>query len=159
MSVLSGTEIRYVARAATTRLMTVDVAVGTRLPAYATAMGRVLLAGLPRDECAALLAASHRVPLTPNTVTDVNELLRLVERTAADGFALVDEELEVGLRAIAVPVRSQGGEVRAAINVAMHPSRRTVADCLKQVLPALRTAVEAVEVDLAAAQSSPIPLT
>ncbi|MEH0638875.1 IclR family transcriptional regulator C-terminal domain-containing protein [Streptomyces bottropensis] len=160
MSVRSGSEIVYVARAATARFMTVDASVGTCLPAYATAMGRVLLADVPRDECAALLAASPLAPLTPNTVTDVGELLRLLEKTADDGYALVDEELEVGLRSMAVPVHGQDGEVRAAINVAMHPGRRTITECFEQVLPALRATAEAVEGDLfAVPQSSRIPLT
>jgi IclR family pca regulon transcriptional regulator len=150
LTVLSGTEIRYVARAATTRLMTVDIAVGARLPAYPTAMGRVLLAGLPEAERAELLTASNRPPLTPHTVTDLDELLRLLERTAADGYALVDAELEVGLRSIAVPIRARDGRVHAAINIAMHPNRRTVTDCIEHVLPALRTAATAIEHDLAA---------
>lgn len=149
LTVLSGTEIRYVARAATTRLMTVDIAIGAHLPAYATAMGRVLLSGLPEAERAALLTTSNRPPLTPHTVTDPDELLRLLERTADDGYALVDEELEVGLRSIAVPVHAHG-QVRAAINIAMHPNRRTVTDCIEHVLPALRTAATAIEHDLAA---------
>ncbi|MEY9968828.1 PcaR/PcaU/PobR family beta-ketoadipate pathway transcriptional regulator [Streptacidiphilus sp. MAP12-16] len=150
MTVLSGTDILYVARAAATRLMTVDIAVGAQLPAYATAMGRVLLAGLPEAERVALLAASNRAPLTPHTVTDIDELLRLLQRTAADGYALVDDELEVGLRSIAVPVHTQDGRVHAAINIAMHPSRHTVTDCIGQALPALRSATQAIEHDLAA---------
>ncbi|WP_217234777.1 IclR family transcriptional regulator C-terminal domain-containing protein [Streptomyces sp. AC555_RSS877] len=154
MSVLSGSEIVYVARAASIRLVTVDASVGTRLPAYATSMGRVLLADVPRDECAALLAASPLARLTPNTVTEADELLRLLERTADCGYALVDEELEVGLRSMAVPVRGKDGEVLAAINVAMHPSRRTIAECFEQVLPALLATAEAVEGDLSAVPHS-----
>lgn len=148
MTVLAGSEILYVARAATPRWMTVNATVGGRLPAYATAMGRVLLAGLPGDERAAVLAASPLTALTPYTVTDVEELLRLVARAADEGYALVDSELEVGLRSMAVPVRSQDGMVRAAINVAMHSSRRSVSECVEEVLPALRAAAAGIARDL-----------
>ncbi|MFF4259880.1 IclR family transcriptional regulator C-terminal domain-containing protein [Streptomyces sp. NPDC001663] len=148
MTVLSGSEILYVARAATARWMTVNATVGGRLPAYATAMGRVLLAGLRPDERATVLAASSLDALTPHTVTDTGELLRLVERAADEGYALVEGELEVGLRSMAVPVRGRDGRVRAAINVAMHSSRRSVAECVEQVLPALRAAAAGIERDL-----------
>ncbi|MFJ9565237.1 IclR family transcriptional regulator C-terminal domain-containing protein [Streptomyces fuscichromogenes] len=148
MTVLSGAEILYVARAATGRLMTVNAAVGTRLPAYATSMGRVLLAGLPEDERAAILVSSPRTSLTALTVTDADELIRLVGQVAADGYALVDGELEVGLRSMAVPVRGRDGEVCAAINVASHSCRRSLTACFEEVLPALRTAAAGIERDL-----------
>ncbi|MGW2288699.1 IclR family transcriptional regulator domain-containing protein [Streptomyces phaeochromogenes] len=154
MTVLTGSEILYVARAATARLMTVNATVGGRLPAYATAMGRVLLAGLAGDERAAVLASSPLTALTPHTVTDLEELLQLVERAADEGYALVDGELEVGLRSMAVPVRGQDGRVRAAINVAMHASRRSVSECVEQVLPALRAAAAGIERDLSPLHST-----
>ncbi|EMF52963.1 MULTISPECIES: IclR family transcriptional regulator C-terminal domain-containing protein [Streptomyces] len=154
MTVLSGSEILYVARAAPARLMTVHATVGTRLPAYATAMGRVLLAGLPRNECAAILASSAPTSLTAQTVTDLNELIRLVAQADDDGYALLDGELEVGLRSMAVPVRSRDGKVRAAINVAMHSSRRSVTECLEEVLPALHAAAAGIERDLGPVSST-----
>lgn len=81
-------------------------------------------------------------------MTDVNELIRLVAQADDDGYALVDGELEVGLRSMAVPVRSRDGKVRAAINVAMHSSRRSVTECLEEVLPALHAAAAGIERDL-----------
>ncbi|AIJ15265.1 IclR family transcriptional regulator domain-containing protein [Streptomyces lividans] len=111
----SGEEIQYTARASAARVLSARVTVGTRLPARATALGRVLLA-LPE--------------------------------VRARGYALVDEELEAGLRAIAVPVRDRTGRVVAALNVALHAARRTADDCVAQILPELRHTADLVETEL-----------
>jgi IclR family pca regulon transcriptional regulator len=151
MAVLHGdTEIMYVARAATaTRLMTVDIHVGTRLPSYATSMGRVLLASLPADLRAKALRAARPTQLTPHTTTGTRELLELLQRVGEDGFAAVDEELEVGLRSIAVPITGHDGGTVAAVNVAMHAGTRGTQDGVAAMLPALRAAAQAVHHDLA----------
>ncbi|MEU6344602.1 IclR family transcriptional regulator C-terminal domain-containing protein [Streptomyces sp. NPDC046977] len=148
MAVLSGTDIQYVARVPTVRIMSVNITVGTRFPAYATAMGRVLLAGLPAGDRAALLARADRTALTPHTVTGLRALNEVLDVAAADGHALVSEELEEGLRSIAVPVRDGTGRVVAAVNVSMHASRRTVEQSRADLLPPLRAAAARIEEDL-----------
>ncbi|WP_051943024.1 IclR family transcriptional regulator domain-containing protein [Streptacidiphilus rugosus] len=147
LAVLAGDDIQYIARVAATRVMSVDLRVGTRLPAYATSMGRVLLAGLPPEQRAARLASADPQPLTRRTVTSAAALAALLDQAADEGHALVDEELEDGLRAIAVPVRDRDGRAVAAVNVSMHAARRSLADC-RALLPALRATAAAVETDL-----------
>ncbi|MFC0844935.1 IclR family transcriptional regulator C-terminal domain-containing protein [Streptomyces noboritoensis] len=146
MAVLDGADIRYVARVPTVRIMSIDITVGTRFPAYATSMGRVLLAGLAPGERPPL--PDGLPALTPNTVTSPAELTRIVERCAADGYALVAEELEVGLRSLAVPVRGADGRVVAAVNVAQHAGRGSTEEMVRAVLPALRAAGAGVSADL-----------
>lgn len=118
-SVLDGDDIVYVARAAHRRIMSVRIEVGTRFPAYATAMGRVLLAALPEDQWPQV---SQELPaLTPRTLTDPDRLHQALREVREQGWADVDGELELGLRSIAVPVQGPRGLV-AAINVAMGSS-------------------------------------
>ncbi|MEV4946394.1 IclR family transcriptional regulator C-terminal domain-containing protein [Streptomyces sp. NPDC053755] len=148
LAVLDGADIRYTARVATRRVMSVHITVGTRFPAHATSMGRVMLADLPSDERRAWLFGAEPRALTPRTVTGRAELAALLDRVREQGYALVDEELEQGLRSIAVPVRDRAGVVVAAVNVAMHSSRRTVEECVRDVLPELRAAAAGIEEDL-----------
>jgi IclR family pca regulon transcriptional regulator len=148
VAVLAGDHIQYVARVPTVRIMRVNITVGTRFPAYATAMGRVLLAGLPAEERAALIGATDLMPLTGHTVTSVDRLEEILDRVADDGHALVNEELEEGLRSIAVPIRDRDGRVVAAVNVSMHTSRRTVEQSREELLPALRETAARIEADL-----------
>jgi IclR family pca regulon transcriptional regulator len=148
LAVLDGDDIRYTARVATERIMSVNITIGTRFPAYAASMGRVLLAGLPAGEREARLARTELRPLTSHTVTDPARLLGLLGRVRDEGFALVDEELEEGLRSLAVPVRDHTGRTVAALNVAMHTARRTTDECLAEVLAPLRATAAAIESDL-----------
>ncbi|WP_416961460.1 IclR family transcriptional regulator domain-containing protein [Streptomyces sp. Agncl-13] len=141
LAILVGDEIQYTARVATSRVMSVNIAVGTRFPAYATALGRVLLADAPAREHA--LRA-----LTPHTLTDPVALAAALETVRAQGYALVDEELEAGLRSIAVPVRDRTGRVVAALNTATHVARRTVEEYVRDILPELTATATAVEADL-----------
>ncbi|MDO0933894.1 IclR family transcriptional regulator C-terminal domain-containing protein [Streptomyces sp. DG2A-72] len=140
----SGEEIQYTARVATIRVMSVNITVGTRLPAYATSMGRVMLAGVPE----AARAPGELKALTPRTVTDPSVLSAILEDVRAQGYALVDEELEEGLRSIAVPVRDRTGRVVAAVNVAMHAARHTADECVHDILPELRATAAGIESDL-----------
>ncbi|MCP2256495.1 transcriptional regulator, IclR family [Streptoalloteichus tenebrarius] len=149
VAVLDGEDIRYVARVATVRIMSVDIRVGTRFPAYATAMGRVLLAGLPDEELAERLSRHEPRPFTPHTRTTREALAVAVDNARRDGFALVEQELDEGLRSIAVPLRDRAGRVVAAVNVATPVSRRTSADLRERVLPALRATADRIAVDLA----------
>jgi len=141
--VLDGDDVVYVARVHTRRIMTVGINVGTRFPAYATSMGRVLLADLPRTR----RTLGELRPLTPHTLTDPAALDRLLTDIRAQGYALVDEELEAGLRSIAVPVRDHRGRVVAALNTALHITRRTPAECVSDLLPELRATATAIEQD------------
>jgi IclR family pca regulon transcriptional regulator len=139
-----GDEVQYTARVATSRIMSVNITLGTRLPAYATSLGRVMLADLLPE----VSLPERLVRLTPHTVTERRELLAVLEHVREAGYALVDGELEEGLRSIAVPVRERGGRVVAAVNVAMHSSRRSVEECVAEVLPALRDAAGRIEEEL-----------
>ncbi|MGZ4493242.1 MAG: IclR family transcriptional regulator domain-containing protein [Actinomycetes bacterium] len=118
-AVLDGGDIVYVARVATRRIMTVGITVGTRFPAYATSMGRVLLAGLAPDELEPLLAPAGLRALTDRTITDPVALRAELDRVREQGWALVDQELDPALRSLAAPVRDAGGTVVAALNVSM----------------------------------------
>lgn len=159
LAVLADDSVQYVARAATHRIMDVDITVGTRFPAYATSLGRVLLADLPPADLAPLLDHSELRPLAPHTLTHRTELEAALERACAEGYALVDEELEAGLRSIAVPVRDRAGSAVASINVAMHSSSRTIEACLEEVLPELRLTAGHIESELhIAARFTQVPL-
>jgi IclR family transcriptional regulator, pca regulon regulatory protein len=126
MSVLDGSEIVYVARVPTSRIMTIALALGSRLPAYPTSMGRVLLAGLSEAELDVYMASTSFEKLTPHTETSARRLRTLIEEIREAGFALVDQELEEGVRSIAAPVRNGRGDVIAAINLSCHASRVAV---------------------------------
>jgi IclR family pca regulon transcriptional regulator len=138
LSVLDGDEIVYVARSAAKRVMSVGLSVGSRLPAYCTSMGRVLLASLPPAELIAYLERVEVTPLTPKTTTDKEQLALIIERARVNGFALADEELELGLRSIAVPVRNRMNRVVAAMNIGVHASRVSSEEMIAKLLPVLQ---------------------
>jgi IclR family pca regulon transcriptional regulator len=148
ISVLDGGHVVYVVRVPTKRIMTVAISVGTRFPAYATSMGRVLLAALPPDERERYLADAPFAPLTDRTVTDGGQLRELLAQVAEQGYAIVDQELEEGLRAVAVPIRGAPDVGTAAINVSAHASRVSVAAVHEHILPALRQTAAQIEADL-----------
>ncbi|MGY1633598.1 IclR family transcriptional regulator C-terminal domain-containing protein [Geodermatophilus sp. SYSU D01186] len=148
LSVLDGDDIVYVARVPTKRIMTVLIAVGTRFPAHATSMGRVLLSGLPHDELAAYLQRAVFTRFTEHTVTDPVELRAAVELVRRQGYAVVDQELEHGLRSAAAPVRDADGEVVAALNVSVHASRTSMAELEHELVPTLLETAQDIELDL-----------
>lgn len=148
LAVLDGTDVVYVARVATRRLMSVQITIGTRLPAFATSMGRVLLAGLDQRRRHDALPATGLPALTPATITDPTALAAELGRVTELGWALVDGELEVGLRSIAVAVHDQGGSPVAAVNVSMSALGDAQA-AVERVVPALRATATAIESDLA----------
>lgn len=151
VSVLDGADIVYVARVPVSRIMTVGINLGTRFPAHATSMGRVLLAGLTPGELAAHLDGAPLARLTPGTVTVRDELTAELARVRDQGYALVDQELEEGLRSVAVPLCDRTGRAVAAINISTHASRTPVTEIHRTLLPALRDTAEAIASDLAAA--------
>ncbi|MER5708343.1 IclR family transcriptional regulator C-terminal domain-containing protein [Streptomyces sp. NPDC002122] len=150
VAVLDGEDIRYVARVASSRIMHIDIRVGTRLPAYATSMGRVLLGALPEEERAAFLAGVTPEALTPRTVTTPAALAEAVADTARRGYGWVEQELEEGLRSLAAPVTDGRGRVVAAVNVALHAGRHSPEESLTALLPHLLETAAAISADLAA---------
>lgn len=135
-------DITFVARVPSRRIMNMSLSVGSRLPAYATAMGRVLLAGLDDEAIARYLDETDLIPLTDHTTVDPGELLAIVRNVREQGWALVDEELEIGLRSLSVPLQAKNGDVLAALNLCAEPSRVEVDEMLERMLPAMqRTSV------------------
>jgi IclR family pca regulon transcriptional regulator len=141
LAVLEGDEILYIARSSTTtRLMSIDLGIGSRLPAYCTSMGRVLLAGLSAAEIDLYLSRVKLIKLTTRTVSTADELKVALNAIRRDGYAVVDQELEIGLRSIAVPVSDRDGRSVAAINIGTQSSRVSVAEMESKFLPPLRAA-------------------
>ncbi|CAL9336669.1 IclR family transcriptional regulator C-terminal domain-containing protein [Streptomyces sp. Tu 3180] len=151
LAVLDGAEVRYVARAATEQITSARITPGTRLPAYATSMGRVLLADLPEADRLERIRALRPRSLTPHTLTSPDALAAALDRAARAGHALVEQELEVGLRSLAVPVRDRGGRAVGAVNVALHAGPEPPAHTRDTMLPALRACAARIESDLAVA--------
>jgi len=149
IAVLDGTEIVYVARSSVTRIMAVDLHVGSRLPAFCTSMGRVLMANLPDDQMAACLGEATLTRFTERTITSRERLLRMLRVVGRNGYALVDQELEAGLRSIAVPVRNAAGTVVAALNAGSHAQRVSVQEMLTRFLPALQATAQELSILLA----------
>jgi IclR family transcriptional regulator, pca regulon regulatory protein len=138
MSMLDNGEIVYVVRSAASRVLAAGLSVGSRLPAYCTSMGRVLLAALPEEELDAYLHHLKPRAYTAKTRVRIPEIRQAILKARNDGYAIVDEELEAGLRSIAVPVSTRGNQVVAAINVGTHISRIDRATLIKRCLPALQ---------------------
>lgn len=147
-AVLDGTDIVYVARVPTRRIMSVRITIGTRFPAYATSMGRVLLAGLRPSDADAVLAASDLRPLTERTLAGREVLREELAAVRAQGWALVDGELEPGLRSVAVPLHGREGRVVAAVNVSTSATRDSVDHVRDAYLPPLRAAAAAIDAEL-----------
>lgn len=138
MSMLDGDQIVYVARSAASRVLSVGLSVGSRLPAYCTSMGRVLLAALSDDQLDAYLRTLKPRSYTAKTITDPERLRVVILKARRSGFALVNEELEAGLRALSVPVRNRQNRVVAAINVGAHALRIDQKQMLHRCLPVLQ---------------------
>ncbi|TQL66963.1 IclR family transcriptional regulator [Nocardioides albertanoniae] len=151
LTVLDGDSVVYVDRVKASRMMTVNIAVGTRLPAFAMSSGRVLLADLGEQDLQRFLDGLHGEPITGHTRTSPAEVARLVARARADGYAITDQELDPALRSLAAPVRGPDGHTVAAVNVAVHVTRTSVQQLRDDVLPELLVTTRAIEADLAAA--------
>jgi len=143
MCVLEGEEVAYLVHCGPPRVMTVGVSVGTRLPAHCTSGGRVLLAALPDPELDRFLLKARIQAHTPRTITDRAVLAAVIRKVRRDGFALINEELEPGLRSLAVPVRSRSNTVVAAINTGIHAARISESQMLERILPVLRESATA----------------
>lgn len=150
VAVLDDEDVVYVARVATSRIMRVTINIGTRFPAHPTSMGRVLLAWLPADQLDAYIAEAELRRHTSRTVTSPIVLRAELDRVRTQGWAMVDQELEEGLRSIAAPIRDGSGQVVAAINVSTHASRTTVDAARRDLLPSLLATAARIEADLQA---------
>lgn len=136
-SVLEGMEIVYIARAAQKRVMSVNLMPGSRLPAYCTSMGRVLLAALPTEQAMQILDSQPLVRRTPKTEIDRGRLEDILMQVRRDGYAAIDEEVEMGLRSVAVPIFNTRGNVIAALNVGLAAKRESIGDVIARFLPML----------------------
>jgi IclR family transcriptional regulator, pca regulon regulatory protein len=137
VSILDETEIIYIARAAQRRVMSISLMPGSRLPAYCTSMGRVLLAALSEDEARSILEKSLLVARTEHTETNIERLLADIKETRERGYAAIDQEVELGLVSIAVPLKAAGGRVVAAANIGMAASGRSLEEVIDHYLPPL----------------------
>ncbi|NGO53081.1 IclR family transcriptional regulator domain-containing protein [Allomesorhizobium camelthorni] len=144
-AVLSGEDVVYVARVPGRHILSVALHVGTRLPAWCTSMGRVLLSDLPAPQLRELLESAKIERNTPKSITDRTALAAEITKAAQAGFAIVDEELEIGLRSIAVPIRDRSRKIVAAINVSTQSSRFTTAEMKREILPHLLAAALKIE--------------
>jgi IclR family pca regulon transcriptional regulator len=142
LGVLDGDDLLYIARAETVRIMSIGLRAGSRLPAYCTSMGRVLLAALPHDTLESYLERNPLRPRTERTVTGQREFLETLARVRREDVSLIDQELEIGLRSIAVPVRNRRGEVIAALNIGTQAGRVSLQAMQTQLLPPLKDAAQ-----------------
>jgi IclR family pca regulon transcriptional regulator len=138
VSILDGPEIVYVARAAQRKVMSIALMPGSRLPAFCTSMGRVLLAALPEAAARTVLQSAPLVARTRYTKTDIEALVIELDLVRRQGYALIDQEVELGLRSIAVPVLNARGAAVAALNVGVPPTQDPASDLVVLYLPALQ---------------------
>lgn len=148
VATLDGDDIVYIARTSVTRVMSVDLHVGSRLPAFCTSMGRVLLAYLPQDQLEAYFARATFPQFTPRTMTSPDKLRLALRNVRRNGYALVDQELEIGLRSIAVPVYAPNGRVVATVNLSGSAPRMPMLEMQTKFLPHLRAAASELSVFL-----------
>src|SRR5262249_3617702 len=141
---LDGTDIVYVLRVPTHKIMRISLGVGSRLPAYCTSLGRVLLADLPDDEVLRRLQASHPAQLTRHTLTEVDALLAKVQQARRQGWCLVNQELEEGLISMAAPVTDRAGRMVAALNISGQANRTSAKAMQESMLPPLLDAAQTI---------------
>ena len=153
-SVLDGLDIVYIARVPTRRIMSVAINIGTRFPAYATSMGRVLLAALPAEQLEQRLAGASLPARTSRTIATVDALRRELDRVREQGWALTDQELEQGLRSLAMPISDAQGRTVAAINVSAHAGDGDVGAFRERVQGPLAEAATGIESELS--RSKPV---
>jgi len=146
LAVLDEGEVLYVARSAASRVMSVALNTGSRLPAYCTSLGRVMLAHLPPAELDAYFARVKLRAMTEHTVVNQKRLREILAGVRRDGYAVIDEELEIGLRSIAVPVRGASGQIVAALNVGAQAARVSVERMRQDFLPVLQRGAQELSV-------------
>src|SRR5215469_11183177 len=154
VSELDGDDVIYIARVPTKRIMRVTISVGTRFPAYATSMGRVLLAARDDEWLEKYLATVNLHGLTGHTITSPAGLRQELRKIRSRGWALVDQELEEGLRSLAAPIRDADGTVIAAVNISTHAARRSLESIVQDLLRPLLATAERIERDLARSRTT-----
>ncbi|WP_108658372.1 IclR family transcriptional regulator domain-containing protein [Acuticoccus kandeliae] len=142
IGILDGTDVCYVARAATRKILSISLSVGSRLPAAHTSMGRVLLAGLDEAGRARVLSQCDLAPPTPHAAPNMAAILERIEAGARAGYVIVDQELEHGLRSVAVPIRDAQGRVVAALNVGTSAANHSTEALAERFVPRLRRAAD-----------------
>jgi IclR family pca regulon transcriptional regulator len=140
IATLDGDDILYIARASSSRIMTIDLDIGSRLPAWSTSMGRVLLSYQPEEKLTDMLARITMIRYTPQTISSVSKLKSELKLVRQQGYALNDQELEMGLRSLAVPLFNPLGQVEAALNVGVHAGQVSAEELLSRILPELQKA-------------------
>ncbi|MGO4389367.1 IclR family transcriptional regulator C-terminal domain-containing protein [Microvirga sp. 2YAF29] len=142
-AMMDGDDIVYIARSATRRIMSIGLGVGSRLPAHCTSLGRAILAYQPDEVVEAYLERARLEARTPKTITSKAKLREVLQATRAQGYAIVDEELELGLRSIAVPLIQRNGQVTIALNISAQAARVPLGEMGTRYLPSLKAAGEA----------------
>lgn len=137
VSILDGTEIVYLARAAQQRVMSIGLMPGSRLPAHCTSMGRVLLATLPDPQAQAIVERSDLTPRSRHSLTAPDEIMGRIRQARIDGYAVIDQEIEMGLRSIAVPLYNASGKAVAALNTGVAAIQSSAIELVALYLPAL----------------------
>jgi IclR family pca regulon transcriptional regulator len=150
VSVLDEHDIVYIARRAAKRIMSINLAIGSRLPAHATSMGKVLLAYLPSDELERYFGSVEREALTANTIVAERALRKVLSEVRENGWAVADEESELGVRSAAAPLVGRDGEVHAAVNVSAHAARVSLEQLQADYLPVLLEAARGISKALGA---------
>lgn len=148
VGVLDGDDIRYVAQVSSPKLLSVTIPVGSRFPAHATSMGKVLLADVPPERLEARLRSMPLQALTTRTITSREGLHAELGRVRKQGFVISDEELEGGLRGVAAPIRDRDGRVFAAVNVSLDAHSASEEAVRHEVVPPLVTTASRIEADL-----------
>jgi IclR family pca regulon transcriptional regulator len=152
---LDGSDIVYVARVAVPKIIALAVTIGTRFPAVQTSLGKVLLAGLPQDQVEQVLAEPSRSGITPRWQPDAAEREAALREVRARGWSLTDEQLALGIRSVAAPLRDGDGRVIAAMNVTVHAAETPVEKLTGEYLPLLLQTAGAISADWAAYQGVP----
>ena len=142
IATLDGDDIVYIARANVTRIMSIDLGVGSRLPAFCTSMGRAILANLPQDEQDSYLARAQFKRFTERTIVTPAKLTQVLRQIRREGYCIIDQELEHGLRSMAVPIQNPSGKVVAALNIGAHAQRVSIQEMQTKFLPHLRAAAQ-----------------
>lgn len=152
MSVMDGDEVVYVNRVPVRRIMTVSITIGTRFPAYSTSMGRVMLAGLPEEALSEYFERAELRPLTPQALATEQDLRAELTKVRTQGWCIVDQELEPGLRSLAAPIHSPDGMVIAAVNISTQSAVHNLDDLHQRFLPSLIETARQITADLAATE-------
>ena len=137
IGVLDGSEVVFIARSTSKRILTIELGVGAKLPAYCSSMGRVILANMPQDEMIDYISEFSLEPLTKFTINKKNQLINEIQKVKSQGYSLSDQEIEIGLRSLSVPIINKSGKCVAALAVSSQTARMSKEDMIQSFLPKL----------------------